>query len=94
MHFEEYPHSLLPRFFGAHKLHFPRRGPTFPSRTVCFVVMANVFGSPREIHEKYDLKGSTVGRTAGASLFAEVSIDLHVSLPLYAHKGLPYSHQV
>jgi 1-phosphatidylinositol-4-phosphate 5-kinase len=31
-------------------------------KEIHFLVMANAFDSPLEIHEQYDLKGSTVGR--------------------------------
>ena len=30
-----------------------------------FVVMGNIFAQSLEIHERYDLKGSTIGRTVG-----------------------------
>ena len=42
--------------------------PPFLSRTplqVRFVVMNNIFRTDAELHRKYDLKGSTLGRTAG-----------------------------
>ena len=44
---------------------------TAPYRTVPqvrFVVMNNVFRTELHLHRKYDLKGSTYGRTAGAKL--------------------------
>jgi Ca2+-binding EF-hand superfamily protein len=61
-HIQEYPHTLLPRFMGAHRIAMPG------GREVHFVVMTNVFSAPRVIHERYDLKGSTHGRTAGKAL--------------------------
>ncbi|KAL1495262.1 hypothetical protein AB1Y20_017122 [Prymnesium parvum] len=57
--------TLLPRFMGAHRLRLPGTG------KVHFVVMANVFSTDRVIHERYDLKGSSLGRTAGAANIAE-----------------------
>ena len=59
-HVEKNPHTLLPRFMGAHRLIVPEIG------KVHFVVFANVFSTDRTIHERYDLKGSTQGRTVGA----------------------------
>ena len=41
-----------------------------PSPQVRFVVMNNVFRTDLELHRKYDLKGSTYGRTAGPRLSA------------------------
>ena len=35
---------------------------------VRFVVMGNVFPTDVRLHRKYDLKGSTYGRTAGAKM--------------------------
>jgi len=50
--------TLLPRFFGLHRVK-PHKG-----RQVRFVVMGNVFPTTRKIHERFDLKGSVVGRAA------------------------------
>ncbi|KAF8888608.1 hypothetical protein BD779DRAFT_1523933 [Infundibulicybe gibba] len=47
-HVKEHPHTLLSRFYGLHRIHF--------------VIMNNLFPSHRDIHETFDLKGSTVGR--------------------------------
>jgi len=52
-HVSAKPHTLLPRFFGLCQL-----GEQF------FVVSENFFCSGRELHTRYDLKGSTVGRRA------------------------------
>eukprot|EP00753_Platysulcus_tardus_P017975 PLAT6657.1.p1 GENE.PLAT6657.1~~PLAT6657.1.p1 ORF type:complete len:517 (-),score=208.91 PLAT6657.1:852-2402(-) len=51
--------TLMTRFYGMHrvKMHHIRR-------RMHFVIMGSVFFSDKEIHEKYDLKGSTVGRKA------------------------------
>ena len=43
---------------GAHRLILPGVG------KVHFVVTSNVFSTDRAIHERYDLKGSTYGRTS------------------------------
>lgn len=63
----ENPHTLLVRFLGVHSLSMrenafgwskkPRAG-----KKLYFVVMANLFSTPVEIHRSYDLKGSWVGR--------------------------------
>ena len=36
-------------------------------RKMHFVIMASVFNSPREIHLRFDLKGSKIGRNATAA---------------------------
>lgn len=60
-HVMSYPHSYITRFFGMHRLKMPHL-----RRSVHFVVMQSVFASPegREVHEMFDLKGSSVGRSA------------------------------
>ena len=55
-------YTLLCRFFGLHRVHLP----TALGKKVYFVVMGNVFPIDKPIHERYDLKGSTHGRSAGA----------------------------
>lgn len=59
-HLKTHFNSLLPRFLGFHKLLYLRNHRT---ETLYFVVMANVFRTDLEIHERYDLKGSTYQRT-------------------------------
>ncbi|MES1914126.1 MAG: hypothetical protein MHM6MM_006249 [Cercozoa sp. M6MM] len=51
------PNTLLTRFFGLHRV-------TLRGRTLYFIVMHSVFDTDRIIHETYDLKGSTHGRSA------------------------------
>lgn len=58
-HLIAYPDSLIPRFYGFHKLLSPRAG-KITRRYI--IVMGNVFSSGHEIHIRYDLKGSTYGR--------------------------------
>nr|CAG8542785.1 12019_t:CDS:10 [Entrophospora candida] len=48
--------TLLSRFYGLHRIKLPR------GSKIHFVVMNNIFPPHRDIHETYDLKGSTVGR--------------------------------
>jgi 1-phosphatidylinositol-4-phosphate 5-kinase len=58
-HVRSNPNTLLPRFFGFHKIIYFNN---HRSNKIYFVVMANVFNTSREIQERYDLKGSTHGR--------------------------------
>jgi len=46
---------------------------------VRFVVMGNVFPTEVRLHRKYDLKGSTHGRTAGVRKYSEPGVILKVS---------------
>ncbi|KZO95403.1 SAICAR synthase-like protein [Calocera viscosa TUFC12733] len=55
-HVKSNPHTLLSRFYGLHRVKLPR------GRKIHFVIMNNLFPPHRDIHETYDLKGSTVGR--------------------------------
>jgi len=51
------PKTYLTRFWGLYKVI------RSPIEKVNFVVMKNAFFTTKKIHERYDLKGSTVGRT-------------------------------
>lgn len=55
----ENPNTLITRFYGMHrvKMHHLRR-------KMHFIIMASVFDTPLEIHGRFDLKGSRVGRRA------------------------------
>ncbi|KAF9233398.1 SAICAR synthase-like protein [Melanogaster broomeanus] len=55
-HVKTNPHTLLSRFYGLHRVKLPR------GRKIHFVIMNNLFPPHKDIHETYDLKGSTVGR--------------------------------
>jgi 1-phosphatidylinositol-4-phosphate 5-kinase len=55
-HVRANPHTLLSRFYGLHRVKLPR------GRKIHFVIMNNLFPAHKDIHESYDLKGSTVGR--------------------------------
>jgi 1-phosphatidylinositol-4-phosphate 5-kinase len=55
-HVKTNPHTLLSRFYGLHRVKLPR------GRKIHFVIMNNLFPPHRDIHETFDLKGSTVGR--------------------------------
>eukprot|EP01025_Chloroclados_australasicus_P032684 TRINITY_DN3312_c1_g1_i2.p2 TRINITY_DN3312_c1_g1~~TRINITY_DN3312_c1_g1_i2.p2 ORF type:complete len:868 (-),score=148.82 TRINITY_DN3312_c1_g1_i2:719-3133(-) len=58
-HIDKYPHTLVTKFYGLHRI-TPGNG-----RTVRFVVMGNIFQTNLKLHRRYDLKGSTFGRTVG-----------------------------
>ncbi|KAF0696726.1 Aste57867_12528 [Aphanomyces stellatus] len=55
----ENPNTLVTRFYGMHrvKMHHLKK-------QMHFVIMASVFSTPKEIHLRFDLKGSKVGRNA------------------------------
>lgn len=57
-HVRSNPHTLLSRFYGLHRVKMPH------GRKIHFVIMNNLFPPHRDIHETYDLKGSTIGRYA------------------------------
>lgn len=50
------PHTLVSRFYGLHRVKLPH------GRKIHFVIMNNLFPPHKDIHETYDLKGSTIGR--------------------------------
>ena len=80
------PTTLLTRFFGVHRV-APLAG---GGSKVRFVVMGNVFPSDVALHRKFDIKGSTHGRTAGpaaASTPGAVLKDLDVDVALRLPRG-------
>lgn len=56
-HARDNPSTLLPHFVGHHMIELN-------GKSITFVIMQNVFATANKIHEKYDLKGSTIGRFA------------------------------
>ncbi|KAG8817645.1 Phosphatidylinositol-4-phosphate 5-kinase, partial [Serendipita sp. 399] len=64
-HVKDNPHTLISRFYGLHRVKLPR------GKKIHFVIMNNLFPAHRDIHETYDLKGSTVGRLLPASKVEE-----------------------
>ena len=58
-HLLAYPHTLVTRFVGLHKIKFTK---TRTTERIYFVIMANVFNTSKDIEVRYDLKGSTYGR--------------------------------
>lgn len=55
-HVEANPNTLLSQFYGLHRVKMPY------GRKIHFVVMNNLFPPHRDIHQTFDLKGSTIGR--------------------------------
>lgn len=55
-HVEQNPNTLISQFYGLHRVKVPY------GRKIHFVVMNNLFPPHRDIHQTFDLKGSTVGR--------------------------------
>lgn len=55
-HIESYPNTLISQFYGLHRVKIPY------GRKIHFVVMNNLFPPHRDIHQTFDLKGSTIGR--------------------------------
>ncbi|KAL9625078.1 MAG: hypothetical protein Q9160_000807 [Pyrenula sp. 1 TL-2023] len=55
-HIENNPNTLLSQFYGLHRVKIPF------GRKIHFVVMNNLFPPHRDIHQMFDLKGSTIGR--------------------------------
>ena len=56
-HLAMYPHSLITRFFGLHKIRYTKVGGG--KVRIYFVIMANVFKTSRDVNVRFDLKGST-----------------------------------
>ncbi|ORY60799.1 uncharacterized protein BCR38DRAFT_46840 [Pseudomassariella vexata] len=55
-HVTDNPNTLLSQFYGLHRVKMPY------GKKIHFVVMNNLFPPHRDIHQTFDLKGSTVGR--------------------------------
>ena len=55
-HIDRHPNTLLSQFYGLHRVKMPY------GRKIHFVIMNNLFPPHRDIHQTFDLKGSTVGR--------------------------------
>jgi len=53
-HMIKNPNSLINQYYGLHRVKMPHL-----NRKIHFVVMNNIFHTPKPIHKLYDLKGST-----------------------------------
>lgn len=56
-HVKNNPDTLISQFYGLHRVKLPNSG-----RKIHFVVMNNLFLPHQDVHRKYDLKGSSLGR--------------------------------
>ncbi|KNC47995.1 serine/threonine protein kinase [Thecamonas trahens ATCC 50062] len=96
LYLKENPNTLLSKFYGLHRVK-PHKG-----KKTYFVIMENVFPPDLDIHRKYDLKGSTWGRTVGAAKVDKESSTLKdldflsrkASLLLGPHKRAAFLDQV
>ena len=64
-HVVESPNTLLSQIYGLHRVKIPY------GRKIHFMVMNNLFPPHRDIHQTFDLKGSTVGRDFKENELAE-----------------------
>ena len=55
-HVVENPNTLISQFYGLHRVKIPY------GRKIHFVVMNNLFPPHLDVHQMFDLKGSTIGR--------------------------------
>ena len=71
MHLKENKESLIVRFYGLHGLRVKsdpilfKQGKYRNDQKIFFVVMGNLFNTSLEVHKRFDLKGSWVGRSVG-----------------------------
>lgn len=84
-------YSLLPKFYGCYKL--VRRSQNQVKQRFYFFTMYNIFSTPRDIHLKYDLKGSEIGREVLPGLSEEEKLKETISfalkdLDLLTHKRI------
>jgi hypothetical protein len=79
---EENRNTLITRIYGVHSLYVKKNSTTwlpFGKRKpkLYFLVMSNLFATEQEIHRRYDLKGSWIGRRAKKGDSAVVFKDLN-----------------
>ena len=60
-HLNDHPTTLIIRVFGLHKIKY-RLAHSILHKYVYFIIMSNVFHTRKEIHTRFDLKGSTYNR--------------------------------
>ena len=93
-HLAVHPNSLLSRFYGLYRVRSASG-----KQDVHFVVMANLFDSSLEVHEQYDLKGSTVNRYVGdkmpfwSSSIAMKDLDFHRTLHIGPERKAAFLQQ-
>ncbi|KAI4371323.1 hypothetical protein MLD38_019571 [Melastoma candidum] len=78
-HVQSYDNTLITKFFGLHRIK-PSSGQKFR-----FVVMGNMFCTELRIHRRFDLKGSSLGRSADKVEIEENTIlkDLDLKYAFY-----------
>ncbi|KAG5468356.1 hypothetical protein LSCM1_02336 [Leishmania martiniquensis] len=91
-HVRDNPFTLLPHFLGHHRL---RIG----SKTHNFIIMQNVFATTNTIHEKFDLKGSTIGRFASdeekrRTTFTQKDLDINSPMHVGTERRLLLIDQI
>uniref|UniRef100_A0A6B2L0V3 PIPK domain-containing protein n=1 Tax=Arcella intermedia TaxID=1963864 RepID=A0A6B2L0V3_9EUKA len=96
LHMFKNPDSLLPRIYGVYSM--KHQGPGGVTR---FIIMNNVFNTPYEPVEKFDLKGSVVGRVtserkrkSGAILKDQDIVELKKKLHLAPEKRTALINQL
>lgn len=93
-HLADHPNSLLSRFYGLYRVRSASGKQDFH-----FVVMANLFDTQLEVHEQYDLKGSTVNRYVGdkmpfwSSSIAMKDLDFHRTLNIGPERKAAFLQQ-
>lgn len=55
------PQTLIVKFFGLHKIRF-KFSKKLRWKKIYIIIMSNVFHTSKEIHERYDIKGSSYKR--------------------------------
>ncbi|KAL3642625.1 hypothetical protein CASFOL_013440 [Castilleja foliolosa] len=70
LHVRTYENTLIIKFFGLHRITTPSSG-----KKIRFGVMRNIFCTELRIHRKFELKGSSLGRSA-----ATIEIDENTML--------------
>lgn len=55
-HVKANPNTLISQFYGLHRVKLPY------GRKIHFIIMNNLFPPHRDIHQTFDLKGSSIGR--------------------------------
>ncbi|XP_030225598.1 phosphatidylinositol 4-phosphate 5-kinase-like protein 1 isoform X2 [Gadus morhua] len=61
-HLNRYPHSLLVRFMGVHKITVPNHTKVTSETKKYFIIMQSVFFPDDRISSRYDIKGCELGR--------------------------------
>lgn len=61
LHVRDYPSTLISRIYGLYKIRFSKKKGN-KKFDIPFVIMNNLFCTPKKIDIRYDLKGSLTGR--------------------------------